>query len=160
MNQKSNTMKTKIMYLFAIITIMVSCNSAKGTKSDKTSKKTEMHNTITDKYWKLVTLEGQPVTMVDGQEKEVSFTLNSHNNTITGFAGCNNFNGTYKLEDGNRIRIGTLATTMKACDGVTNEHSLLQVFDQADNYTNVNDELSLNVGRRAPLAVFKAVYMN
>ncbi len=153
-------MKTKMICLFAILTTMVSCNSIKKNDSDKTKDKTQVDNVITDKYWKLVTLEGQPITMVDGQEKEVSFTLNSHNNTITGFAGCNNFNGTYELKSGNRIRIGTIATTMKACDGVTNEHDFLQVFDQADNYTIVNDELSLNIGRRAPLAVFKAVYMN
>lgn len=137
----------------------MSCNSTKKTADSAEKPSKEIDNIITDKYWKLVMLEGQKVTMVDGQEKEASFTLNSKNNTITGFSGCNNFNGTFELNDGNRIRIGTLATTMRACDGVTNEHSLLKVFDQADNYTIVNDELRLNIGRRAPLAVFKAVYM-
>lgn len=145
--------------LFAVITTMMSCNSTKKNAASAEKPSKEIDNIITDKYWKLVMLEGQKVTMVDGQEKEASFTLNSKNNTITGFSGCNNFNGTFELNDGNRIRIGTLATTMRACDGVTNEHSLLKVFDQADNYTIVNDELRLNIGRRAPLAVFKAVYM-
>ena len=156
-------MKTKIITLFAIVTTMVSCNSTKKTDSvtDKdTTTEMEIDNVITDKYWKLVTLEGQAVTMVEGQEREVFFTLKSNDKSVNGFAGCNSFSGDYTLEDGNRIKFGTLATTMKACDGVKDEHSFLQVLDQADNYTIVNDELSLNVGRRAPLAVFKAVYMN
>ena len=155
-------MKTKIITLFAIVTTMVSCNSTKKTDSvtDKdTTTEMEMDNVITDKYWKLVTLEGQAVTMVEGQEREVFFTLKSNDKSVNGFAGCNTFSGDYTLEDGNRIKFGTLATTMKACDGVKDEHTFLQILDQADNYTIVNDELSLNVGRRAPLAVFKAVYM-
>ena len=155
-------MKTKIITLFAIVTTMLSCNSTKKTESvtDKdTTTEMEMDNVITDKYWKLVTLEGQAVTMVEGQEREVFFTLKSNDKSVNGFAGCNTFSGDYTLEDGNRIKFGTLATTMKACDGVKDEHTFLQILDQADNYTIVNDELSLNVGRRAPLAVFKAVYM-
>ena len=155
-------MKTKIITLFAIVTTMVSCNSTKKTDSvtDKdATTDTEMDNVITDKYWKLVTLEGQAVTMVEGQEREAFFTLKSNDKTVNGFAGCNSFSGEYTLEDGNRIKFGTLATTMKICDGVKDEQNFMQVLDQADNYTIVNDELSLNVGRRAPLAVFKAVYM-
>ena len=46
-----------------------------------------------------------------------------------------------------------------ACDGVTIERTFLEVLEQADNYTIANGELSLNIGRRAPLAVFKAVEM-
>ena len=49
---------------------------------------------------------------------------------------------------------------MMACpDVAVNEADFLEVFELADNYTIVNDVLSLNVGRRAPLAVFEAVYM-
>ena len=160
---KIKTMKTKIVTLFAIVTTMVSCNNTKKTDSatdtQPSKKEMEADNVITDKYWKLITLDGKPVTMVDGQEKEVYFTLKSNDNTISGFAGCNNFNGTYELEEGNRIKFGTIATTMKSCDGVTDEHALLKVFDQADNYTLVDDDLSLHIGRRAPLAIFKAVFM-
>ena len=157
-------MKTKIITLFAIVATMASCNSTKkaDTVTELETPQTEMgmDNVITDKYWKLITLEGQPVTMVEGQEREVFLTLKSNDKSVNGFAGCNTFSGNFTLEDGNRIKFGTIATTMKSCDGVKNEHEFLQVLDQADNYTIVNDELSLNVGRRAPLAVFKAVEMN
>ncbi|RTE55312.1 META domain-containing protein [Arenibacter aquaticus] len=116
-------------------------------------------NKIVNKYWKLTTLMGKEVEMADNQEREQYFILKS-DHTITGFAGCNHFNGSYKLEEGNRIRFNeNLAVTMKAClDGNNNESAFLKVFKMADNYTINGDVLKLNVGRRAPLAVFEAVY--
>ena len=66
--------------------------------------------------------------------------------------------GTYTLEEGNRIKFSKMGSTMMACpDGIINERDFLEVFELADNYTINNNELSINVGRRAPLAVFEAV---
>jgi hypothetical protein len=45
---------------------------------------------------------------------------------------------------------------MKVCPDVDiNEQSVLAVFELTDNYTLGDGELSLNVGKRAPLAVFE-----
>ncbi len=116
---------------------------------------------ITEKYWKLKTLEGQEVKMGKNQEREVYFMLKNEDNRVTGFAGCNNLMGTYSLEEGNRIRFSQMATTLMACPDVDfNESEFLKVFELADNYTISGNQLSLNVGRRAPLAVFEAVYMD
>ncbi|MFC4689916.1 META domain-containing protein [Dokdonia genika] len=121
-------------------------------------KKVTIENQITEKYWKLKTLEGENVTMADNQEREIYFML-KNDGRVTGFAGCNTINGAYSLQDGNRIRFTNMATTLKACPDVdVNESEFLNVFNTADNYTIVDDVLSLNVGRRAPLAVFEAVY--
>ncbi len=115
-------------------------------------------NEIVNKYWKLKTLEGQPVKMTASQEKEQYFILKS-DGTMNGFAGCNHFNGAFELEKGNRIRFTeNLAVTMKACgDNDIKEYEFLEVFKLTDNYTIQDGILSLNVGRRAPLAVFEAV---
>lgn len=114
---------------------------------------------IVEKYWKLKTLEGKEIKMADNQEREIFFTLKAQDNRVTGFAGCNSISGEYSLEEGNRIRFSHMATTMKMCPDVdVNESEFLQIFEIADNYTINGDELSLNVGRRAPLAVFEAVY--
>lgn len=117
------------------------------------------HDPIVEKYWKLKTLEGKDVKMADNQEREIFFTLKSQENRVTGFAGCNSISGEYTLEEGNRIRFKNMATTMKMCPDVdVNESEFLKIFELADNYTITDDVLSLNVGRRAPLAVFEAVY--
>lgn len=114
---------------------------------------------ITNKYWKLIKLEGQAVTMSENQEREPYFILKTENNKVNGHTGCNIFNGSYTLEQGMHIKFSPMATTMMECaDNGLKEQEFLKVFDLADNYTIQNDTLSLNVGRRAPLAVFVAVY--
>lgn len=124
-------------------------------------KATVEKDPITEKYWKLKILEGKEVKMADNQEREVYFMLKTDENRVTGFSGCNMFNGTYTLEAGNRIRFSQIAMTMRAClDAEVNESEFLKVFELADNYTVNGDTLMLNVGRRAPLAVFEAVYFN
>ncbi|HRM13944.1 MAG TPA: META domain-containing protein, partial [Flavobacterium sp.] len=73
----------------------------------------------------------------------------------------NVLSGEYALEEGNRIRFKNMAVTMRACPDVdVNESEFLEVFELADNYTINGTILSLNVGRRAPLAVFESVLMN
>lgn len=154
-----------IAFAFTAI-MMTGCgdNQPKDSNNAEADSLTTMDNTldaepITEKYWKLVTLEGKEVTMVPNQEKEIYFMLKTDENRVQGFAGCNTFNGTYTIEAGQRLRFSPLATTMKACPDVNvNESELFQVFELADNYSIRGDTLSLNVGRRAPLAVFEAVY--
>jgi len=114
---------------------------------------------ITENYWKLKTLEGQKIEMAANQEKEIYFMLKTEGNGIKGFAGCNDFSGIFNLEKGNRIRFSQMATTLKACPDIdVNEPKFLKVFELADNYTLNGDTLTLNVGRRVPLAVFEAIY--
>ena len=159
-------MKAKLaMMITVIIFTTVSCNNSKksnsGTENTDIETNTKMDdNTIVEKYWKLKMLEGKAITMVDNQEREIFFTLKGQDNRVIGFAGCNTISGEYTLEDGNRIRFSNMATTMKMCPDVDiNESEVLEVFNLTDNYTINADVLSLNVGRRAPLALFEAVYM-
>lgn len=120
---------------------------------------TKDENDIVNKYWKLKTLDGQAVKMTKNQEKEQYFILKS-DGTVSAFVGCNQLNGTYELQNGNRIRFNeNLAVTMMSCpDKDIKEFEFLEVFKLADNYTIDGNTLSLNVGRRAPLAVFEVVY--
>ncbi|AUC84661.1 heat-shock protein [Polaribacter sp. ALD11] len=135
-------------------------NKAKMTPLATFKKGDVSNNQIVEKYWKLKTLEGKEIKMADTQEREIFFTLKAAKNRITGFAGCNSISGEYTLEEGNRIRFKNIATTLMACPDVdVHESEFLKVFELADNYTIKDDVLSLNVGRRAPLAVFEAVYV-
>ena len=159
-------MNVKSIALALATLFVMSCHSGRmKSKKDSVARQAEqteisMDKTgITEKYWKLIRLEGREVTIAKNQEREIYFTLKTADSLVTGFAGCNQFNGKYTLEKGNRIRFSPLATTMKACpDVAVNEPAILDVFNLADNYTVNGDTLQLNIGRRAPLATFKAVY--
>lgn len=147
-------MKQSILLISILSFILIGCGSKKAAKDGANNDQV-----ITEKYWKLITLEGQDVTMAKNQERETFFMLKAEDNTVNGFAGCNNIMGEFLLEDGNRIRFTNMATTLMMCPDVDmNESDFMKVFELADNYTLYNDTLALNVGRRAPLARFVAVY--
>lgn len=135
-------------------------NDDKGKTLAVFNKAEETVPEITEKYWKLKTLEGKDVKMAKNQEKEQYFMLKNDSNRVKGFSGCNTFSGEFTLEkEKKRIHFSKMASTMRACPDVdVDESAFLKVFSQADNYRINGDTLELNVGRRAPLAVFEAVY--
>ena len=49
---------------------------------------------------------------------DTTLTLSFRDGRVSGFAGCNGFNGAY-TRDGDRLSIGPLATTRKACTGMS-----------------------------------------
>ncbi|HEY4651885.1 MAG TPA: META domain-containing protein [Pontibacter sp.] len=156
----------KHFFLASLISLsLTGCNTAKNAdqaaaQTEQTTGMAKQENTITEKRWKLVELEGQPVTMAADQRTEAHFVLHTEGNRVTGNGGCNGIHGTYTLSEGNRIRFSKMATTMMYCPGIEKEGKFLEVFELADNYSLNGDTLTLNVGRRAPLAVFHAVYMD
>lgn len=148
------------LQLFTIALAAFSLYSCGPTQNQNTMENpsTTSNTEITSSYWKLETLEGKAVSTLQENEKDVGFTLNDKENRISGFAGCNNFFGTYKLEDGNRISFSSLGATKMACPSAAfNEQEFLDIFGLVDNYRITGDRLELNVGRRAPLAIFKRV---
>ena len=148
-------MKTTLLVLLLAPALLAGCEAAHKNPPPTAAQRPEG---ITNKYWKLVTLEGQPVTMAPGQEREAYFMLKD-SSRVVGFGGCNVLNGHYELNESQlRLRFVNLLTTLRACPGPNPEAGFLQVLNQADNYTVRADTLQLNVGRRAPLAVFHAVY--
>ena len=120
----------------------------------------EMRNDeIVNKYWKLIELNGNAVQMAANQEREQYFILRE-GGRISGFAGCNHFNGKYKLSEGNGITIDeNLAVTLMICPDVDiDESAYLRVLSLIDNYTIKGDTLKLCVGKKNPMAIFEAVY--
>lgn len=147
-------MKTKLLLVALVTFVLIGCNSTQKRVTETSD------NVITGKYWKLKTLEGKSITMSENQQREIYITLKIDEKRVTGFAGCNSLSGEYFLEQGNRIRFKNIALSMRACPDVNiNETEFLKVFELADNFTISNEVLSLNVGTRAPLAVFEAVYL-
>jgi copper homeostasis protein (lipoprotein) len=114
---------------------------------------------ITERYWKLVELNGQPVPALP---REVHMVLRAQGGRVNGFGGCNSFSGAYVLDAAaSRIRFDQLASTRMACmgGGMEVETAFHQVLNSIDNYALNGDRLTLNRARMAPLARFEAVYL-
>lgn len=119
---------------------------------------TRLSEGITEKYWKLVELNGKPVPALD---REPYLILKAEEGRVTGFGGCNGFGGSYTLDEAaSRIRFGEIVSTTMACaKGMDVEQAFHQVLRSADNYSLNGDHLTLNRARMAPLARFEAVYL-
>lgn len=123
-------------------------------------RKVSSDNSITEKYWKLIELNGKKFILSPNQ-REPHFILKKENVRVIGFAGCNSFNGTYELSAGNnRLRFSKMVSTMRACMDAHYEKDYLRVLNIVDNYTLRGDTLALNKARMATLAKFVVVYLN
>ena len=135
-------------------------NRIQGELADHYKLKKVLYDpTIKEKYWKLIELNGQAVTMGEDQEREAHFMLKS-DGRVNGYSGCNALSGIYQLDEGYRIRFLDMAATMRICPESDKEREFLDVLNTTDNYSHYGDTLTLNKARMAPLAVFHAVYFN
>lgn len=138
----------KLVLLFTLMFVIISCTSQKKGSKD-------FENRITEKYWKLKTLDGKLIEMAQNQQREIFITLRENGN-INGFGGCNTFQGSYKTLSGNRIKFDNIITTMKYCEGI-NDQLILTVLKNADGFTVKNDFLTISKAGKV-LATFEAVY--
>ena len=87
-------------------------------------------------------------TLTAPKDGVVSYAVFS-DGTVTGSAGCNNYNGGYET-DGASITIGPLVSTLMFCDGAMDqETAYLALLGSADSYEVSGDQLTLSKGDTA-----------
>lgn len=120
---------------------------------------TRLPGGITERYWRLVELNGQPVAAL---RREPFFILRTEGRRVNGFGGCNTLAGSYELDEATfRIRFDQVASTMMACEsGMDVEQAFHEVLRSADNYSVDGGRLILNRARMAPLARFEGAYLH
>ncbi|RUR34942.1 META domain-containing protein [Vreelandella andesensis] len=114
---------------------------------------------LTNTYWKLVTLEGQPITNADNF-REPHLVLHEENTRLAGSTGCNTLIGSYRIA-GKRLTFEQVATTMMACPTpqMRNEQVMLSTLQQIHAWQVDGDTLSLQNANGKPVAVFEAVHL-
>lgn len=117
---------------------------------------TKETNTLTEKYWKLIEINGKTVK---SSEKEAHIILKAADNRITGNSGCNSFAGSFEQLPGNRISFSKIASTRMACMDMSIEDQLFNILSTVDNFSLNEGILSLNRAKMAPLARFEVVYL-
>ncbi len=112
------------MAALAATTLVSACTLPKH--PDSAAPPTDPYNPATtqlldDTQWQLTRwtdASGQPRTVPGADQGAQPLTLDlsteSGRRRVSGFAGCNRFNGTYDLKDG-KISFGPLAVTRMAC---------------------------------------------
>jgi len=111
---------------------------------------------LTDTYWKLTEIDGQPATLGAGG-REVHMVLTSEGHQVNGFSGCNRFTGSYERKE-NQLQISPLATTRMAClEGMDQEQRFLELLTKTMRFTISGDDSALYSGDEQLVLRFKAI---
>ncbi|MCG9881120.1 MAG: copper resistance protein NlpE N-terminal domain-containing protein [Bacteroidia bacterium] len=113
---------------------------------------------ITEKYWKLVELNGKPLPDVK-REKEPFLILKDKGKNFGGHGGCNTLIGKYELGDRNKVTFSDLVTTMMACPDTDTELMLREALESTDHYKIEGNFLKLEDARNKVNAKFLRVYL-
>ena len=142
-----------------ILLVANSCTTV--TKTDSSSAQTTTENTIIGKKWKLVELFGKPVAdQINGKEAFLKLLQQDKAYLYQASGGCNGIRGTFTTNTTTSvIHFSPGASTKMACPDMSIETGINKVLETVDNYTvsKEGDILSLNKGRMAPLAKFRAI---
>lgn len=107
--------------------------------------------------WRLQSFNNGKGGMVTSVATEKITSLFSEDGKVAGNAGCNDYNGSYKV-DGDKISIGPLAATRKMCaepsDVMQTEQTFLQNMSNAATFSIQNDMLTLFDETGTKLLVF------
>lgn len=121
---------------------------------------TKENSNLTEKYWKLIEINGKPLNHAKGSGKEAHIVLKAIDNRFTGNSGCNSFSGSFELLLNNQIKFSKIVSTRMACAEMNTEVQLFELFTKVDNFTLADGILSLNRAKMAPLARFEEAKSN
>ena len=111
-----------------------------------------------DTRWKLTRLGDEPVVVAENQ-REPHLVLRSQDNRVSGFGGCNNFNGSYEIE-GRSITFSPMAATMMACvHGADTERAFLAALGKATTFRKTTHNLEFVDADGGVLLRFEARYL-
>ena len=110
---------------------------------------------LTDTYWKLTEVNGQPVTVTDGM-REPNLVLQRQDSRFAGSGGVNRLMGGYTL-DGDSLTFSNAASTMMAGppDAMAQEQAIVAALPNVRGYAIDGEHLTLLGDAGKP--VFKAV---
>jgi putative lipoprotein len=134
-----------------ILVSRVGGTPAGGTKSAPTPDVS-----LTDTYWKLTEIDGQPASLGAG-ERELHMVLTSVGNHVRGFSGCNRFTGSYE-RNGSQLRFKPLATTRMACrEGMEQEQRFLDALGAVMRFSISGERLTFYTGDERLILRLKAI---
>ena len=106
---------------------------------------------LTDTQWTLTNLNEKVINKND--EGLASFIVFSADNTFKGYAGCNKFQGSYKIENG-KLTCDKVGATKMKCENNNNEEEFLKTLNKVVSFKIVKNQLMLK-DKNKTIAVFE-----
>ncbi len=150
-------MKPFNLFLIVVFVSIFSCKSDRN-KDKNTMTEAEriaFTQSLSEYKWLLTELNGRPISTLGEIKIQPYIQFGEESNQINGYAGCNQFTGTYTLRPGNAIEFSHMASTLKACPDMDLETMLFEVLESADEWRIHQGELLLGKSAYSPVMRFK-----
>lgn len=111
-----------LVMLFVMLAVSCTTHEKRSTRPAATG--------IEGPEWQLLEVGGSPVSPLAGEHRPF-IRFDGTKKQASGFAGCNNFFGSYEL-DGSSLKFGPLGSTRMLCEGVSGnvEIRFMQALEQ------------------------------
>lgn len=111
---------------------------------------------LTETTWRLTELMGTPIPPPGEGDVPFTLVLDSSNNRLSVYAGCNQIGGDFLLDETkNSLRTQHLIQTQMECNNMGLEDKMLDVLTMMDSYSLRGNQLNLFRARMATLARFE-----
>ena len=109
--------------------------------------------------WKLVAFDIGRLNNYSVEDKDVTMTLDTIEQRISGNSGCNRFMGPFRFEDSGRLSIGPFAGTLIACPRIDNrfEQAFRETLSNVDSFGFETGYLTLTDKRTGHFLRFQRV---
>ena len=97
---------------------------------------------VVDNTWRLIEIDGKAIKLEEGQ-KNPFLHLQTKNNQMQGFAGCNRFSGTYLVKGEIFLFNKMIGSRMACVGGMELEDAFFQVLSATEGYQIKGDILGL-----------------
>lgn len=133
---KLNSNTSLLLLFFFIITAACKTNQPSTT----------MKANLIDGEWEANYIMGTPKGIQElFPNGNPTILFNSSESSMSGFAGCNNFNGSFSM-DGRQISIPeNLAVTRKMCPDMSGENTFLEILQKVNAYSVTEQGNTLNL---------------
>ncbi|MGV0830054.1 META domain-containing protein [Empedobacter brevis] len=132
----------KIVTLFSATILMNFVATSCSTSANTAKLKPKAEVSISNQNWYLI----NDNDVVKGlYEKDVMLTIDEANSTVSGFAGCNNFNAAFTKVGGVTSFVNFSETKM-ACPNMQEEKAFLSMLKNVNRYEITGKELHLYKG--------------
>lgn len=125
-------------------------------KSPEKSTADSWEKTITNKYWKLISIKGRIIQR--DFIREPGIILRLPGNQMKGNGVCKPFTAVYKIGSSNRISFSEFVSKDTGCDASETQKEFFHVLKMTNRYTIHQDTLLLKINNQHELARLEAVY--
>lgn len=133
--------------------IWMTCMALIGLASCKTAQTAQNKSlSLTPKYWRLIELNGVPVTKDPLATREAFMILKGKQ--VNGNTGCNSFWGLFELKADHGISFGKISSTMMDCKNMQTDSAYLDALSKANSYDVVGNILILYKEKKIAFAFF------